>query len=915
MILGPELVANFGKATLLVFGHESHWGAMAAFTVAVTLLAFIAGMGPPGWRLAAWSSVVVVTVSAVVSMAFRYDASALGVSHAIAALLWAGGFGATVLIVGAHDPDRIPLRRRGEGLVAGVATAVARRTGWKVGWVRAAFAIPLIGGAAYGVLWLALPIEGEAARRRSRYRLAVFFVLAGVVSLGAGSGGAGLLLTLALLVLMFSIGLRPVIAVLRRRLRIGTAAAQIAATIGLSAALLAVTVLSLIDDLGAPVVPHRIESESFSYCASCHAPPRVLPGLPIPEPGTNRGAPVHENIIVHSGGELCVSCHSHLPRIRTEHLGRIVAAPADGGFPMSTLRVAARVATGVAALAVVVVGVAAFVAYFTANPRVLLVDQGPLSLQPAAAEELGLFFDGAFIRNGQIAVHLIGVLTFWLTGLLILLRGGTSPMRVTTSLTLLLLGAALFSPLSVLGSGWSDAASVIGTLRPGPVLWRSAAGIAMLLFALVFPDGRPLGRAWSWALLGFAVHVAAWSIFPGSVIDPREWSVAAATAWTIVPALAATAALIVRYGRVEEVRRPQIRLVVVAFSATVATILAFWSLQPRLEEGLFDLVLATRRLEALHDLNLLLLLTISLLLLPVAVGVSVVRYRLWDMGLLVNRAIVYGALTAMVAAPFLVGMVGVGSLLTGRVGNGRGVAGVVTGVALVLVFQPVRRRVQAAVDRRFYREKYDADRAVDHFARVVTDLVDAQSVADAIDVVLRDTVHPTDSWIVLDDAIGLSSGTEPVDRTDRNLGRTPCPNCGPMEPCSPSRSSPRAGPWGPCFSDHGVRVGHTPHSIDAHWKGLRGRLLLRCASASWSKRRSVRLSKRPASTARWRWRERFSATCCRNSFRRLQAGDSPPATSRRERSAATTTTSSPSMTDASAYSLLTSRERGCQQPW
>lgn len=446
---------------------------------------------------------------------------------------------------------------------------------------------------------------------------------------------------------------------------------------------------------------------------------------------------------------------------------------------MSTLRVAARVATGVAALAVVVVGVAAFVAYFTANPRVLLVDQGPLSLQPAAAEELGLFFDGAFIRNGQIAVHLIGVLTFWLTGLLILLRGGTSPMRVTTSLTLLLLGAALFSPLSVLGSGWSDAASVIGTLRPGPVLWRSAAGIAMLLFALVFPDGRPLGRAWSWALLGFAVHVAAWSIFPGSVIDPREWSVAAATAWTIVPALAATAALIVRYGRVEEVRRPQIRLVVVAFSATVATILAFWSLQPRLEEGLFDLVLATRRLEALHDLNLLLLLTISLLLLPVAVGVSVVRYRLWDMGLLVNRAIVYGALTAMVAASFLVGMVGVGSLLTGRVGNGRGVAGVVTGVALVLVFQPVRRRVQAAVDRRFYREKYDADRAVDHFARVVTDLVDAQSVADALDVVLRDTVHPTDSWIVLDDAIGLSSGTEPVDRTDRNLGADAMPELWP----------------------------------------------------------------------------------------------------------------------------------------
>ncbi len=314
VILGPDVAANFEKATLLVFGHESHWGAMAAFTVAVTLLAFIAGMRPPGWRLAAWSSIGVVTVLAVVSMAFRYDASALGVSHAIAALLWAGGYATTVLIVGANDPERFPVRRRGEGLVAGVASAVARRTGWSVGWVRVAFAVPLIGGAAYGVLWLALSVEGESAPRRSRLGLTVFLVFAGLVSVVTGSGGSGLLLTMALLVTMFGVGLRPLIGLLRRRVRFGIAAARVAATIGLSVALLTVTVLSLIgDDFGAPVVPHRIESEAFLYCASCHARPGALPGIPTPEPGTNRGAPVHEDIIEHSGGELCVSCHSHLP--------------------------------------------------------------------------------------------------------------------------------------------------------------------------------------------------------------------------------------------------------------------------------------------------------------------------------------------------------------------------------------------------------------------------------------------------------------------------------------------------------------------------------------------------------------------------------------------------------------------------
>ena len=680
---------------------------------------------------------------------------------------------------------------------------------------------------------------------------------------------------------------------LRRRVRIGTAAAQIAATIGLSAALLAVTVLSLIDDLGAPVVPHRIESESFSYCASCHAPPRVLPGLPIPEPGTNRRAPVHENIIVHSGGELCVSCHSHLPVSEPSISAASWRLPLMVDSPMSTLRVAARVRRG-----------------WRPSPLSSSVSphSSPTSRRiPGPARRSGTALTPTSGRRRARAVLRRGIHPQWSDRRAphrcadVLGDRSAHPVarrhlpnaRDHLSHTALARGRAVLAAFGVGGVG--GRMQRLSSARSVPV--RSFGGrrrASQCCFSPWFsPDGRPLGRAWSWALLGFAVHVAAWSIFPGSVIDPRggRWRRR-------------------RHGRssLPSQRRRHSSFDTAAWKRSDARRFGLSS-SPSLRRSrpsspfgacnrdsrrvCSTLCSQPRRLEALHDLNLLLLLTISLLLLPVAVGVSVVRYRLWDMGLLVNRAIVYGALTAMVAASFLVGMVGVGSLLTGRVGNGRGVAGVVTGVALVLVFQPVRRRVQAAVDRRFYREKYDADRAVDHFARVVTDLVDAQSVADAIDVVLRDTVHPTDSWIVLDDAIGLSSGTEPVDRTDRNLGRTPYPNCGPMEPCSPSRSSPRAGPWGPCFSDHGVRVGHTPHSIDAHWKGLRGRLLLRCASASWSKRRSVRLSKRPASTARWRWRERFSATCCRNSFRRLQAGDSPPATSRRERSAATTTTSSP----------------------
>ena len=302
-ILGPDVVTNFEKATLLVQGHESHWGAIAAFAVAVSLLVFIAAIRPPGWRLAAWSVIGAVTIAAVVSMAFRYDASALGVSHSIAVLLWGAGFGVTVFLVGAHDLERIPVRRPDRGLVAGVAAGIAERTGWNVGWVRAAFAIPIIGGAAYGVLWIALPADGDGrvARRRARALVLTALLAVGVSSVVIGSEGGFLLMAGAVATTM-ALGLRPLISLARRRARWGRAIAKVAAGVGLGVALLAVVVVWMSDDLGPPDVPHRIQGESFQYCASCHG-----------ASGVARGAPVLADIVEHSGGELCVSCHSHLP--------------------------------------------------------------------------------------------------------------------------------------------------------------------------------------------------------------------------------------------------------------------------------------------------------------------------------------------------------------------------------------------------------------------------------------------------------------------------------------------------------------------------------------------------------------------------------------------------------------------------
>jgi hypothetical protein len=294
--------------------------------------------------------------------------------------------------------------------------------------------------------------------------------------------------------------------------------------------------------------------------------------------------------------------------------------------------------------------------------------------------------------------------------------------------------------------------------------------------------------------------------------------------------------------------------VVVAFAATIATIVAFWALQPRLEAGLFDLVLATKRLEALHDLNLLVLLTACLLLLPVAVGISVVRYRLWDIELLINRALVYGALTAMVAGTFMVGTVGLGSLLAGTIGGGRGVAGVITGVVLMLVFQPVRRRVQSSVDRRFYRQKYDAERSVERFTGEVGELVRPVSVAAALGAVLRQTVQPAESWVVLEaPAAATVAGT--IDRAAAaDTGTWPegamlmVPLVAQGRPVGAIYLGPR-------------RSGRPYTALDRRMlERIAAAAAPAVAPANSSRSRSASPWSGPASMANWRWRAPSSAT-------------------------------------------------------
>ena len=112
----------------------------------------------------------------------------------------------------------------------------------------------------------------------------------------------------------------------------------------------------------------------------------------------------------------------------------------------------------------------------------------------------------------------------------------------------------------------------------------------------------------------------------------------------------------------------------------------------------------------------IMIIAVALLGLPVFTGVAIVKHRLYDIDVVINRTLVYGSLTVMLATVYFGGVVGLQRLLSPIVGEDNGLATVASTLAIAALFNPLRHRVRAFVDRRFYRKKYDARKTLETFA-------------------------------------------------------------------------------------------------------------------------------------------------------------------------------------------------------
>ena len=200
-------------------------------------------------------------------------------------------------------------------------------------------------------------------------------------------------------------------------------------------------------------------------------------------------------------------------------------------------------------------------------------------------------------------------------------------------------------------------------------------------------------------------------------------------------------ALLYRYRWVSTpVQRQQIKWVV--FAATFALVdVSVVFLVLRLLPSYFPVLGVSTQL---HNLVVLILVGFLPVLFPLSIGIALLRYRLYDIDIIINRTLVYGSLTALLALLYFGLVIGLESLVrlfTGQVSQSPVII-VASTLAIAALFQPLRKRIQAIIDRRFYRSKYDAAKTVAAFSATLRQEVDLDQLREHLLAVVQETMQP-----------------------------------------------------------------------------------------------------------------------------------------------------------------------------
>jgi hypothetical protein len=359
-----------------------------------------------------------------------------------------------------------------------------------------------------------------------------------------------------------------------------------------------------------------------------------------------------------------------------------------------------------------------------------------------------------------ILVFLLPFLAFPLVGALIASRRPNNPIGW------ICLAAGIIWMLSNLASGYGTYGLLAA--RPGSVpfpaaigslsvwMWAPTLGLLGTYLLMLFPDGRLPSRRWrplAWLSGAVIVLVSlGTALTPGRLADfggvrnpfgleEYPWVADATQGVTLLLplcVLASALSLVLRFVRSRGEEREQIKWL--AFAALISGLASSSLVIPSIilsnDAGGADPLWQN----LLEDAE-----TLSFAGTAVAIGFAVLKYRLYDIDLIINRTLVYGALTTALALVYFGGVATIQAIfrvLTGQEEQGQ-FAIVVSTLVIAALFNPLRRRIQAFIDRRFYRRKYDARKTLETFSAKLRDETDLDALSEDLATVVRETMQPT----------------------------------------------------------------------------------------------------------------------------------------------------------------------------
>jgi hypothetical protein len=392
----------------------------------------------------------------------------------------------------------------------------------------------------------------------------------------------------------------------------------------------------------------------------------------------------------------------------------------------------------------------------------LLVGGIVLALSTRSGAAVTLTY-GSEAELHSAVLNLATVLTFSVVGAIIASR------HPRNAIGWIFCGMGLVVGLNVLAHGyvesWLASGSGIRSLAETAAWFGSWAWVLLVyvptsFMLLLFPDGRlpsPRWRPVAWCtvlgIIGFVVGVATEAgplgDFPQIAnpygFDSPVLGVVAIAAGIVTGGsmVASAVSVIVRMRRAGSVEHQQIKWLAYGGAVAVGTIfvgggIAIW-------KGDFGIGV----------------IAIALLGLPIFTGIAIVKHRLYDIDVVINRTLVYASLTVLLAASYFAGVVGLQYILRTVTAQGSTLAVVASTLLIAALFSPLRRRVQALVDRRFYRSKYDAAKTLEAFNARLRDETELDTLSDDVVGVVRETMQPAHVGLWL----------RPESATERGSGR------------------------------------------------------------------------------------------------------------------------------------------------